>query len=81
VGDRDIGRLARMGHQIVCVARMKEEDDIWISRGLHNGADIFISRDLDIPNILDRWRAKARWFETIEKFLTWNERQKKEIKK
>lgn len=38
-------------------------DEIWVEDAYDDGADVFISPDLDVPNILDRIDAKAYWME------------------
>lgn len=54
VHDREIGRVTRLGHEVVCVAKQAEADEIWIERAMDNGAEIIFSDDLDIPNYLDK---------------------------
>lgn len=54
VADAEIGRLVRLGFEVVCVARRAEPDDSWIERAVDNGAQIIFSNDLDVPNYLDR---------------------------
>lgn len=55
VSNKEIGRLARAGHRVVCVAQDGEFDETWVLRAINNGAEIIFSDDLDILNILDRW--------------------------
>lgn len=53
------------GHIIVYRAPPGSRDEDWVEEAVCRGADIIISRDYDIPNILDRngwndiqWRKK-----------------------
>ena len=54
VSNAEVGRLIRLGHEIVCVAGRAEPDETWIERALDLGAEIIFSDDLDVPNYLDR---------------------------
>lgn len=76
VSNREIGELAREGDQIVCVARKSEYDQDWIERALERDADVIISQDLDVPNLLDRWRVAQDviWFEKLEHYRSWREK-------
>lgn len=40
------------GHEIVTWAG-DDEDEVWIKRAVEKGAEVFVSPDLDVPNILD----------------------------
>lgn len=73
ISNRDIGELAREGYVIVCVAKRGEEDQLWLERALAEDVDVIISQDLDIPNLLDRWRVAndVLWFEKLEYFRRW----------
>lgn len=72
-----IGTLARSGDMIVCVAKISEPDEKWLDRALARGAEVIISQDLDIPNLLDHWdEGKVRWFETVSDYLDWREGKK-----
>lgn len=83
ISNREIGELARDGDQIVCVARKREEDQAWLERALERDVDVIISQDLDIPNILDRWRVAedVLWFEKIEQYRSWREKHVKSQKR
>jgi rRNA-processing protein FCF1 len=50
--DKLIGRMARKGHQIVCVAAHGETDELWFARAMANGAEIVFSRDHDLIKLL-----------------------------
>lgn len=82
VSNREIGELAREGCVIVCVARRGEDDQAWLERALAEDVDIIISQDLDIPNLLDRWRVAndVLWFEKIEQFRRWRQKEEKWLK-
>lgn len=77
ISNRDIGELARDGFVIVCVAAPGEDDESWLERALGQDVDVIISQDLDIPNLLDRWRVEddVLWFETIYQFRRWRDRR------
>lgn len=76
VSNREIGELARLGDIIVCVAMKKEDDREWLERALARDADIIISQDLDVPNLLDTWRVAedVLWFESIHQYVTWRKK-------
>lgn len=46
--------MAKYGYQVVTQARHAEPDEDWVCRALAQGAEVFISQDLDIPVILER---------------------------
>lgn len=73
ISNREIGELARDGDEIVCVAKKREHDEAWLERALLRDADIIISQDLDVPNILDRWRVAddVLWFEKLDQYREW----------
>lgn len=55
-------QLRSMGFQVVYHAR-NEQDEIWIEAALSNGANIFVSPDLDIPNYLDKVDTSSVWID------------------
>lgn len=63
--DVAMGHVARKGHEIVCVAQTGEQDELWLERAMNKGAEVVFSRDLDIPNIIQRMRWPALWLEEI----------------
>lgn len=73
ISNQEIGALAREGDQVVCVALPREDDQKWLERALARDCDVIISQDLDIPNILDRWRVAedVLWFEKLEHYRKW----------
>ncbi len=71
ISNRDIGELAREGDVIVCVAHRGETDEAWVGRALDEGCEVFISQDLDIPNLLDLWKSDAMFFEKISAYRKW----------
>ena len=73
VSNREIGELTREGDLVVCTARPREEDWRWLERALEKDADIIISQDLDIPNLLDHWRVSddVLYFKTINSYREW----------
>ncbi len=81
VSNRDIGELCRDGDQVVCVAMRSEEDSSWVERALDRDCDVFISQDLDIPNLLDSWRVAndVLWFETVGQYTEWRRKNAKSI--
>jgi hypothetical protein len=67
-----IGRLAREGDQIVCVAKTGEDDQVWVERALDRDCDVIISQDLDVPNLLDKWLVVGvTWFEKVDDYFIW----------
>lgn len=75
VSNEVIGSLCRAGDEVVCVARMGEEDQSWVSRALDRGAEILISPDLDIPNLLDQWGINEVFhFVSIHRYQKWKKR-------
>jgi hypothetical protein len=57
-----IKKLEKNGHTVVLYARHEMDED-WVSTALSLGADLFISNDLDIVNMLDRWNESAAFIE------------------
>jgi predicted nuclease of predicted toxin-antitoxin system len=55
--------LEKTGFEVVCAAREGEADEEWIQRAIKMEADIVISSDLDIPNLLDRYEYPAIWID------------------
>ncbi len=64
VSDKEIGRLARLGHVIVCVARPSETDESWVARAISLGAERIYSDDHDIGDILQRIGSGIRRIQT-----------------
>lgn len=64
--DNQISRLTvdklRRKFEIVIAVR-DEPDEYWVDYALSNGADVFISPDLDIPNLLDHFDSDAAWID------------------
>lgn len=58
-----IVRLDSLGHEVVRVAEHGESDEDWVYDGVAMGAEVFVSSDLDIPNLLDLYGSKAHWIE------------------
>lgn len=80
VSNVEIGKLSREGDMVVCVAMDKEEDSSWLSRAIENRADVVISRDLDIPNLLDRWNVlNVLWFENLWSYRDWKDKRSKPL--
>ena len=72
ISNFQIGTLARNGDLVVCVAKASESDEVWLTRALDRDADIVISQDLDVPNLLDKWRVDGvLWFESLDSYLKW----------
>ncbi len=40
-----------------------ESDEVWVLNALNNGANVFLSPDLDIPNLLAQYDVKANWID------------------
>jgi predicted nuclease of predicted toxin-antitoxin system len=55
--------LEKVGHEVVCIASMSEHDEDWVSRAILSGAQVIVSSDLDIPNLLDRYDSGMIWLE------------------
>lgn len=51
VSNKDIGQIARLGHEIVCVAKGSEEDNKWVERALDRGAELILTDDIEIDEI------------------------------
>lgn len=61
--DRQISpKINLPGHEIILWAG-DEDDEVWIQRAVERGAEIFISPDLDVPNILDANNYEGHWIE------------------
>jgi hypothetical protein len=63
--DRQISKktaveLRKAGYEVVFHAN-HEPDEVWIPAALDQGANLFVSPDLDIPNYLDRTDTGAAW--------------------
>jgi hypothetical protein len=57
-----VERLERAGHEVVILAR-HESDEEWVDVALRRGAEVFVSNDLDIANLLNRWNSDASFIE------------------
>lgn len=55
VSNKELGRIARLGYEIVYVAGDGESDEEWLRKAIDLGAERVYSSDLDIPNLLDKW--------------------------
>ncbi len=53
VPDRFIPKLRRHGYDVVFLAEDQADED-WVNEALCLGAEIFVSPDLDIPNLLEK---------------------------
>jgi len=40
-----------------------ERDEVWVLNALNKGANVFLSPDLDIPNLLAQYDVKAVWID------------------
>jgi hypothetical protein len=54
IGDKVIGSYARSGCVIVYVAPKGSRDEDWVEEAHARGAQVVLSWDLDIGNIIDR---------------------------
>lgn len=52
----------RKHHDIVILAQNLADAD-WITYGLEEGAEVFISPDLDVPNYLQQYGSDAKWLD------------------
>lgn len=57
-----IQALEKEGHTVVIRAR-HEPDEVWMDEAVAGGAEVFVSNDLDIANILDRWNVDGAFIE------------------
>lgn len=58
-----IEALKNTGFDVVTIAGIGEDDESWVSRALSAGAEVFVSSDLDIPNLLERYDSMAIWLD------------------
>lgn len=56
---RVVDRLKQHYEVVLWANTMSDED--WVDEALCRGANVFISPDLDIPNLLDRVAPDVRW--------------------
>ena len=63
VSEKTIAALQGTGFKVVAQAEQGEDDESWVIRAINNGADIIVSSDLDIPNLLDRYEYPVVWLE------------------
>lgn len=56
--DKMIGKMAKAGYQIVCVARPGETDESWFMRAVESGADTVVSRDNDLVKLMVKFNVK-----------------------
>lgn len=49
--DSMMGKMARAGHQVVCVAQVGEPDAEFFQRAINSGAEIIFSRDNDLVKL------------------------------
>lgn len=63
VGKKNANYLKSIGYEIVCVAKMAEEDEVWLAKAYINGALFIISPDVDIPRIIERKKYPMMWVE------------------
>ena len=62
VGNRHVEALEKQGFNTV--VRAYDRDDIlWVDEALDLKVQVIISNDLDVPNILDRYRSKVYWIQ------------------
>jgi hypothetical protein len=54
ISDRTMGRYARDGCVIVFVAKDGQPDEEWIWQAYEAGAEVVLSYDLDIPNLIEK---------------------------
>lgn len=50
-------------HYKVVIWAGNDPDEVWLEKALDLGADVFISPDLDIPNILEKIAPYATWID------------------
>ncbi len=55
-------QLRSQGFEVVFHAR-HEADEVWVPAALNKGANVFVSSDLDIPNLLDKEDTNAIWID------------------
>ena len=59
--DRHISpKINLPGHEIVIWAG-DERDEIWVEKAIERKAEVLISQDYDIPNLLDQHNYEAHW--------------------
>lgn len=63
IGNPTIGKYARSGCIVVYVAPHGAEDEVWVEEAWTRGAEVIISRDLDIGNIIDKENYDMKWVE------------------
>lgn len=56
-------RLLQKGIKVVCRAEEAEHDEDWVITALSNDASVFVSPDLDIPNLLEQYDSDALWMD------------------
>lgn len=50
-------------HYEIAIWAGKMSDEEWVDEAMCRGANVFISPDLDIPNLLDKWFPEAKWID------------------
>lgn len=50
-------------HYDIAIWAGEAQDEQWVEEALDTGANVFISPDLDIPNLLDRYGSDAKWID------------------
>ena len=55
--------LRKFGFEIVYRAGAGVDDETWVLNAIGAGANIFVSPDLDIPNLLERLGTEAAWID------------------
>ena len=54
ISNRVIGEYARSGCIIVYVSPKGTSDDVWVAEAYSRGAEVILSWDLDVGNIIDK---------------------------
>lgn len=60
VSKKATNELSQLGLKVVFRAT-NERDEVWVDRAIYKGANVFISTDLDIPNILEKYYEHTLW--------------------
>lgn len=61
IGDKEIGQYARAGAVIVYVSPAGTDDETWLQDAWAAGADVVVSNDSDIGNIIQKENYDMTW--------------------
>lgn len=61
IADRTIGAYARSGCIVVYVSPHGTADEVWMEEAWARGAEVCISKDADIGNIIQKENYDMRW--------------------